>query len=178
MNAAVRAVRRLSAAQWLLRAVMVAGLLLGAAGPAVDGHAPGAGYLLLAAALALVAAAAPGSHAGAPAMIWVLLGWLLHEPTGLGAGVLLAAVGLVAAHIAANLTSYVPPLGGPDGALVRVWLWRGLLVLIPAVACWAVVRLVGAGGEQLWVAGALVVVVAGIGVSLVMGGRERSDGAR
>lgn len=177
MNAAVRAVRQLSAAQWLLRAAMVIGLLLGAAAPAVDGHAPGTGYLLVAAALALVAAAAPGSHAGAVAMIWILVGWLLHEGGGLGAGVLLAAVGLVAAHVAANLTTYVPPRGAPDGALVRLWLWRGLLVLIPAVACWAVVRLVGAGGEQLWVAGALVVVVAGVGVSLVMGGRERPDGA-
>lgn len=178
MSAAVRALRRLPAEQWLLRATMVLGLALGAAAPAVDGHAPGTGYLSVAVALALVAAAAPGSHAGALAMIWVLLGWLLHERTGLGAGVLIAAVGLVAAHVAASLTTYVPPRGAPDGALVRLWLRRGVLVLIPALACWVVVRLPGAGGEQLWAAGALVVVAAGVGVSLVMGGRGRTDETR
>lgn len=173
MNALARSLRQLPAAQWLLRGAVVAGLLLGAAAPAVDGHAPGAGYLVVAAILAVVAALAPGSHAGALATIWVLVGWLAHERTGLGPAVLLAAVGLVIAHVAAALAAYVPARGAPDGGLVRLWLRRVPLVLVPSVVVWLVVRLVGGGGEQLWAAGALVVVAAAVGVSRLMGGRER-----
>lgn len=173
MSALVAELRRWPAGQWLLRAAVVVGLLLAVLAPPVDGHPPGAGTVVVCALLALVAAGLPGSHAVAVASVLVLVSWVLRDRDDLGAGVLLGVVGLVLAHVAAALAAYVPSRGVPDRALVLLWVRRGILVLAPAPIVLVVARLVGQpgdGGEGLWVAGGLVVVVASVGIALVMRG--------
>lgn len=168
MSRLVAVLRRWPAGQWALRAGVVAGLLLATVAPAVDGRSPGAPTVVVCAVVALLAGVLPETHTVAAATLLVLVSWLVHDRDGLGAGVLLGAAGLVLAHVAAALAAYVPPRGAPDRGLVLLWLRRGILVLVPAAIAFALVRWVGDGGEELWVAGGIVVVLAAFGTALVM----------
>lgn len=52
----------------------------------------------------------------------------------------LVGVLLLAAHVAATLASYGPGTLGPDPALVRLWLRRGLLATVPLLVALAAVQ--------------------------------------
>lgn len=54
--------------------------------------------------------------------------------------VLVVAVLLLGAHLAATLASYGPARLALDPRLVRLWLGRGLMALVPVPATWLAVR--------------------------------------
>jgi hypothetical protein len=157
--------------QWALRAAIVAGLVGALLAPGLDGALPQPWLLGVGAVLALGAATEPEHDAATAACCWVLIVWVVTDPDHIGPAAVLAAGGLVLAHVAAALTAYGPTRMSPDRRLVLLWLRRGALVLVPS-ALVAVVGSVlpapsGTAGVWLWVVGAVLVAGLAAGVSLV-----------
>ena len=117
--------------QWALRAVVVLGVLtaLLASGPA--GAPPPQPLVLVVAALALAHARSPESAAGVGSLGLVVCWWAVAVDV-LHPAALLAAAGLLAAHVAALVAAYGPDQLGVDPAVLRRWLLRAGLVLLPA----------------------------------------------
>lgn len=79
------------------------------------------------------------------AIVLVLVGgwWAVHGTTD--ARLLAVGALLLVAHVAATLASYGPGTLDPGRALVRLWIRRGLLALVPLVVASGAVRLLDAG---------------------------------
>ena len=149
---------------WVLRLLVVVGLVGALVCTAATGHPPPPAYLALVAVLAVVAAVLPESGVGTLTAALVLAWWLIG-PDGtddaLHPAVLVAAALLLLAHLAALLVSYGPDQLPVPSSLLRRWAWRALLVLPAAPITYAAAVL--AGGRELpsesWVVGVLVSVV-------------------
>ena len=117
--------------QWALRAVVVLGALtaLLASGPA--GAPPPQPLVLVVTGLALAHARSPESAAGVVSLGLVVCWWAAAVDV-LHPAVLLAAAGLLAAHVAALVAAYGPDQLGVDPLVLRRWLLRAGLVLLPA----------------------------------------------
>ena len=74
--------------------------------------------------------------------------------------VLVVGVLLLAAHLAATLASYGPATLALDGRLVRLWVGRGLLALVPLPVAWFAVRGLDTSFAPpgLWLATGVVIV--------------------
>lgn len=148
--------------QLLLRAVVFLGPVLAvlATGPA--GNWPPwwiAGIVVLIAAAAAYDPDAPyGTGAGLVVLGW----WAIALGDGLPASILVAALGLVAAHVAALLASYGPATMPVDAATLRLWGGRCAAVLITVPAAWALALLLRGEPEQpgIWLLGAATAFVA------------------
>lgn len=168
MKAWLRRMREWSRGQWVLRATVLAGVVLALLAPAVDGRRPATFLLVVGLALGLLSAALPDRHVLAAASIWVLISWARTDPHALGVSAGVGAVGLLAAHLSAGLAAYGPGRMSPDRGLLRLWTIRGVLLLVPALVVALVGSLVGdRGGEALWIAAGAVVVVLAIAGSMV-----------
>jgi hypothetical protein len=154
----------------MLRTLIAAGLALALLAPRLDGHAPDWRLVAVGAALALAAAIEPDRPAGTLACCWVLVTWVVTDRDIVGAGALVAAVGLVGAHVAATLTSYGPDRMTPDRLLVLRWIRRAGLVLVPSALVVLSYSLLpvpgGSAGSWLWAAGAVLVAGLAAAVSL------------
>lgn len=162
----------MSREQWLLRGLVAAGTM-------VAFIATGVAHVLLAtvlaAAMALTWALVPESGFGATAIGYVLLTLALGRGHDLSSSALVVAAGLVVAHVAALLASYVPDRAAPDAAVVRLWTLRGLVTLLVAAVAFVVAAAVGDQGTVIWGAAAAVAVAGAIGGLVVvrrMGGNE------
>jgi len=71
----------------------------------------------------------PDDVVGVLVLLVVVWWWAVHGTTDWRLGVV--GVLLVAAHVTATVASYGPGTLGPDRALVRLWVGRGLLALVP-----------------------------------------------
>ncbi len=65
--------------------------------------------------------------------------------------VLVVAVLLLGAHVAATVASYGPARSALDPRLVRLWLGRTLLALVPVPAVWLAVRALDPALAPSWV---------------------------
>ncbi len=85
-------------------------------------------------------------------VVLVLVGgwWAVDGATDWRLGV--AGVLLVAAHLSATVASYGPGTLGPDRALARLWVGRGLLTTVPLLVALAAVQVLDAGlaPQGLW----------------------------
>lgn len=169
MTALWRLLGRLPAGQWALRAAVVAGIVLALFAPGVDGDLPRGFLLGIGVVLALGAAITPNRDAATVACCWVLLVWVVTD-RGVGVGALVAAVGLVLAHVSATLASYGPEGMAPDRPLVLLWVRRAAIVLAPSALVALVTSLLTVSGDSagswLWVAGALLVAGLAAGASV------------
>jgi hypothetical protein len=163
---AVTELGELSRGQLVLRLVVLLGPVVAvlASGPA--GHWPPWWVIALVVGLAGGFAAFPESPAGATAMLAVLVWWAAALEDGLHPAVLVAATALLVAHVAAVLASYGPGEMPVDPTLVRLWLARGVLLLVPVPLVWGLALLLRGEPEEpgVWVVGVatgLVVTVAG-----------------
>lgn len=113
-------------------------------------------------AIAAAAAYDPDSPYGTGAGLVVLGWWAIALEEGLPASILVAAAGLVAAHVAALLASYGPATMPLDAATLRLWLGRTALVLVTVPAAWALAVLLRGEPEQpgIWLLGAAAALVA------------------
>ena len=77
---------------------------------------------------------------------------------------LVAALGLLVAHIAAVVTAYGPPEMAVDTPTVRLWVTRGAAVFVAAPVVWMLAVLVRDQPEPpgVWIAAMVAVVVAAV----------------
>jgi hypothetical protein len=146
-----------SRGQWLLRSVVLLGPLVAllARWPS---DPPRLWQILVTAALAAGWAVAPESVVGAVTLLLVAFSWVTGTPGDLPSGAVLAAVAMLAAHLAALVASYGPDALPVSANVVRLWLWRGLGVALVAPLVWlaalAVREVPGSG--TVWLLGLAV----------------------
>lgn len=164
--------------QLLVRLVVAAGPVLALLATALVGPAPAPWLLLLTVALSAGFALRPESVVGAATYLVVLGWWGVSMRDGLHPEALLAAGALVASHVAAVLASYGPEDLPVEPRVLRRWAVRGVLVLLPAAAVWALTDAIHDDPEQpgIWLAGLVVVIAATVAGSLVLGPAEREEG--
>ncbi|QIG43947.1 hypothetical protein G5V58_15260 [Nocardioides anomalus] len=153
----------------LLRAVVLLAppLALLSAWPAEQ---PGGWLTALVVVLAAGAAVLPESWLAALALGVVLLWWALQVADALPVTALLAALLLVAGHLAGVLLAYGPTGAAVTEPVARLWVRRGLLVGAAAPVVWLLALAVRGQPEPpgVWVAGlvcgVLLCVVAAVAV--------------
>jgi hypothetical protein len=111
--------------------------------------------------LALGFAAMPESALGTMCLGLVVVWWAISAAHGTPAGAILAALLLLAAHLASVLLSYGPrtlPVGGP---VFGLWVRRGLAVAFAAPLVWLVAVLVDGEPEPpgIWLSALACAVV-------------------
>lgn len=162
--------RRETAARLGLRVVLLLAPVLALLCGAVV-QRPSGVVLVLVVTLAAGWAVLPESVLGTLALGTVVLWWALRVGAEVPLSALLAALLVLAAHLASVLLAYGPP-GSPLGApVVRLWARREVAVAVSAPVVWLLARAVGGQPEPpgVWVAGlasaAVVCVVAAVAVS-------------
>ena len=162
-------IRRWTPGQWVLRAVVVLGVVLALFATVPAGATPAVWLVLLVLVCAGVFAVFPDSAAGAGALFLVVAWWGVGLRDGLHPAALLAAAGLVTAHVAATVADLGPGTLPLDRAVVVRWTVRGLLVLLAAVLAWGVATLVRdqPAPAGLWLAGLLAALLALVGANLL-----------
>ena len=102
------------------------------------------------------------------------LSWSSGPDGGLPAGAIVAALGMLAAHLAALVAAYGPPRLPVAPGVVRLWTLRGLGVFVTAPVVWMLARGVRElpGSGSVWLLGLAVavsvVVVATVAAQTVM----------
>jgi hypothetical protein len=158
---------------WVLRGIAVTATLVALLGGAPQGLVPPVVLVVLVGLGGLLGAFRP-DHLGVSVTLCVVLTWwslqLHHQiPTGC----LVAAAGLVTAHVCGILLTYGPPWMPIPASLVRVWIVRAVLVWLAAPAVWFVAR-VYADREtptSFWLAGLATALVGAVVAAVVVPGR-------
>jgi hypothetical protein len=158
--------REWSRGQWLLRLVVLLGPLV-ALVARWPSDPPPVWLVLLTAALAAGWAAAPESVVGAVTLVLVAFSWVAGPGGDLPSGAVLAAVAMLAAHLAALVASYGPDALPASAPVVRLWVRRGLGVGLVAPLVWLVALAVRElpGSGTVWLLGLAVA----LSVTLVAG---------
>ena len=143
--------------QWLLRAVVLLGPLVALAAR-WPSDPPPVWLMLLTLVLSAGWAVAPESVVGGVVLALVAFSWVAGTNGDLPGGAVLAAVAMLAAHLAALVASYGPDALPVSANVVRLWLWRGLGVALVAPLVWlaalAVREVPGSG--TVWLLGLAV----------------------
>lgn len=170
-------IRRWTPGQWALRAVCVAGILVALLATGLVGVWPAWWLVAVVGLLAVGYAIVPEAAVGTVAMGFVLAWWGVAFRDGLHPQAILAAAGLVAAHVAGVLVSYGPDTMAVDRATVLLWVRRGALVLTMSPVVWLVAEVVRDQPEPagIWAAGlvAALACVAAVAVSYAPGKGDR-----
>jgi hypothetical protein len=140
---------------WLLRLVMVVGLLVALLAGIPEGYTPPVVLVVVVAALAVLSAFRPEHLAVAITMGVVVVWWALQLRSEMPVAVLVVAAGLLATHVAATVLGYGPPSLGLDPALALLWTMRGAMTWTAGLLVWAVARgYTGHGSpETFWLTG-------------------------
>ncbi|MCW2844992.1 MAG: hypothetical protein JWN22_2908 [Nocardioides sp.] len=166
---------RPGAGQLVLRLLVLLGPLVALLATGLVGAVPADWLIALVAALAVAFAAMPDSPFGTAVMVVVLAWWGISLRDGLHPEAVIAAAGLVTAHVAAVLASYGPGSMPLDRAVVGLWAVRGAAVLLASPAVWAVATVLRDQPEPpgIWVAGLAAAFVATLvaAVSFQLDGR-------
>ena len=147
---------------WLLRALLVAGVLVAMLAGVPEGHSPPVWVLVLVLAGAPVSALRPEHLSLSITMTVVVVWWTATVHGGMPLGLLVAAAGLMAAHVSATLLAYGPPTLPVDPRLAVLWSARGVLTWVGALLVWGVARTyAGHGTPALFWLGGLTAAVVG-----------------
>ena len=164
--------------EWVLRVVMVAAPLVAllASVPAGATLRPSVVVVLL--VLAALWALFPASLAGVGVLLLPVAWWATAPADPLHPLVLLAAAALLACHLAALLASYGPDRLPVDAALVRLWVRRGVLVMLPVPVVWAVADVMSGQPSRpgMWAAGLAAACLGAAAATLVL--RDRPEALR
>jgi hypothetical protein len=161
----VHTVRHWTAGGWALRGAVVAGIMVALLATGLRGAWPDWWLVVLVLGLAVGFALLPEAPIGTTATALVLVWWGFAFRGNPHPESLVAAAGLLTAHLAALVAGYGPGDLPVDAATVRRWAVRGALVFVAAPAVYAVAVLLRDQPEPpgIWVAGlvaALVTIVA------------------
>lgn len=153
--------------QWALRVTVVAGLMIALLATGLLGVWPAWWLVVLVAGLAVAFSVLPDAPMGTLATGLVLAWWGFAFRDGPHPQALLAAAGLLAAHLAAVLTGYGPRDLPLDPATVRLWAVRGAVVFLSAPAVFVVATLLRGRPEPggIFVAG----LAAALGTTVAAG---------
>lgn len=121
--------------QFVLRAMVVIGAMTAVVAAQAAGARPPVWQQWVVVGLALLTAFRPESTAGFGLLAGTAYVWAL-APETLSPLVLLAAAGMVLAHVAALVAAQGPARMRVDGVQVRRWAVRGLLLWLAAAAVW------------------------------------------
>lgn len=160
--------RRLPAVQWILRSGIALGPLVAVLLAAVAGAGFSPTFTFVVVLLGLVGAAMPASPAPTVASLLVVAWWAVRADDELHPVVLVAAAGLLVAHVGALLAELGPASYAVDRATVVLWLRRAAVVWTVSALAWLVGRIGADDLPGLWAAGAVVAVVltlAGSGIA-------------
>ncbi len=149
--------------------MVVVGVLLALVAALAAGARPSDWVQLAVVGLAVVTAVRPESIAGVAALGGTAYVWAL-SPEPLSPLVLLAAGGMVLAHVSALVAAQGPALMRVDPGQVRLWLLRGVLLWLAAAAVWGLALLVQdhPGGRTTYAVGLfLLAALAVVGTRLV-----------
>ena len=166
--------------QWAVRCVIVLGPLVAlyARGLVINRPPLWLGILVLVVAMGW--ALLPESVVGVVALVLVAWAWAAGDPEGVPAAALVAAAAMVAAHVAALIAGYGPPRLPVAPGVVRLWAFRGVVVLAPAVLVWLLAQAVGElpDSSTVWVLGlAVAVSVVVVAVAVVQALTPQGDEA-
>ncbi len=163
--------------QWALRATVVAGIMGALLATGLRGVWPAWWLALLVAALAIAFSLVPEAPMGTVATGLVLAWWGFAFRDGPHPQALLAAAGLLTAHLAAVLAAYGPRDLPVDPATVRLWAIRGALVFLVAPVVFAVAILLRGQPEPvgIWVAGLTAALVTTVAAGILLTGSAREQ---
>lgn len=161
---------------WVLRAVTFAGILVGLLAGIPEGFVPSVPVVVVVVLGGVLAAFGPDQLAPSVTLGVVLVWWAVTLHDEVPVGCLVAAAGLVAAHVACTLLAYGPPSMSVPTHLVRLWVMRGFLVWLVAPAIWLVARVYAdrATPTSFWLAGLAAALAGAVVAALAV--PERSDG--
>lgn len=156
--------------QLALRGTLVVGLLVALLATGLRGVWPDWWLVVLVTGLAVGFSLLPESAMGTVATVLVLGWWGFAFRGGPYAPALLAAAGLLVAHVAAVVASYGPHDLPLDPATVRLWAVRGALVFLAAPTVFAVAVLLRGQPEPvgIWVAGLAAALVTTVAAGLIL----------
>lgn len=148
--------------QLVARLLVLAGPVAGLVAAGAAGIPPPGWWAALVVALSIGWAFSTESMLGTLSLALVLAWWGVADLSGLPAEALVAALGIVVAHVAALVASYGPPQLAVDAPTARLWLLRGGLVFLAAPIVWLVAVLLEGRPEPpgVWIAAMVAVVVA------------------
>jgi hypothetical protein len=154
---------------WALRVVGVVGVLLALLAGVPEGYTPSVVLVAVVLAGGVLSAFRPDHLAVSVTLGIVVLWWALQVRTEVPLGCVLAAAGLVVAHVAGTLLAYGPPIMPIPGDLVVLWARRGFLVWLAAPLVWLVARVYADHDvpTSYWLAG-LATALAGAVVAAVV----------
>jgi len=164
---------RWPASQLVVRAVVLVGPVLALAMMVPAGSTPSPWVFLLVTGLAAGWAWRPESVLGTLGLT-VVLGWWVRADLGVPAEALVAAVGLLAAHVAALVAAYGPPRLVVGAATARLWLARAGALFVAAPVVWLLSRLLEDRSEPpgVWIAAMVAVVVGSVVAALAYGSTQ------
>ena len=154
---------------WIASLVLLLGPQLALWSTALAGNAPRPIWTLAVLGLSLMHALLPDSLAGTAALAIPVAWWGWGLTDGMHPAILLAGLGLVAAHVAGLLLAAGPETMRLDGAVVRRWLLRGSALFVTVPVLWVAgeyaTRLPQTG--VVWAAALVVLLVAVLLVRLL-----------
>jgi hypothetical protein len=153
---------------WLLRGVVVAGLVVAQLAGVPEGYSPPVVLVLPVVAVAALAAFRPDHLVLSVVLGVVVAWWALELRSEMPVGVLVAAAGLVGAHAAATLLGYGPPTLRVDPQLALLWTARAAVTWTAGLAVWAVARAyTGHGSPQVfWLTGLAAALLGAVVVAV------------
>jgi len=160
--------------QLVARLLMFVGPLAGMVAAASAGVPPPGWLVALVLALAVGWALLPESLLGTTCLALVLAWWGLADLTELPAASLVAALGLLVAHVAALVAAYGPPELAVDAPTARLWLVRGATLFVAAPVVWLLAVLLEGQPEPpgVWIAAMVAIVVAAVIAAVAFGASE------
>ena len=132
-------------------------------------------------ALAVGWALFPESVVGAVTLLAVGFSWASSDVTEVPVAALVAALGMLAAHVAATSCSYGPARLPVDPGVARLWALRGAGVFGAAVLVWVLARAVAElpDSGSVWVVGLVVALsVLVVAAAAIQAANPREDGER
>lgn len=162
-------IRRWTPGQWVLRALVVLGVMGALLATVPAGATPAPWLVLLVLVVSVMFAFFPDSAAGTGALVLVVLWWGVGLRDGLHPTALLAAAGLLTAHVAATVADLGPGTVPLDRAVLLRWSGRGLAVLLSAPLVWFTAALVRdePAPSGLWLAGLVAALAALVAANLL-----------
>ncbi len=155
---------RWAGSQIVVRTLVVVGVVAALAATALEGVAPAPWLLVLTTALAAGFALLPESPLGTVCFLVVLAWWGIAFRGDPGSSALVAALGLLVAHVAGVLAAYGPRSLPVDPATARLWLRRGVSVFVAAPVVWLVADALEGQPEPpgVWVVGLAAATVCAV----------------
>ena len=167
-------IRGLPTGVWVLRLVIVLGSVLSLYAAAPEGFVPSPFVGAVVLVLAGIFAVRPEHFVGSVALSVVLVWWALHVGSSVPAGALVAAGGLLAAHVAAVLLGYGPARMEVGADLVMLWVPRAAAVWLAALVVWLTARAYTghATPTLFWLAGLAAALVGAVVAAVVIPTRD------